>query len=163
MFHIHKKTPEHFLYRSTAIRKKVKLNEIDLKNFKNQWRPREVPDLVVVGAPYMDLAELRYTAKILKNSTITKDIGLWCFTTKEIYRSASALGYTKTIKNAGASVFSGCFFEDAPVSYLNKVEIITDSVRTISALKAVYGKDVMLKLAPTSECLQIAQSGKVVE
>lgn len=161
MFHINSVTPEHGLYRSTAIKRKIRVNSNDLKKLRKQWRPESVPDLVVIGAPYASHEELQKAAKILKNKHVAKDLQMWFFTTREIYNDLRSDRICSTIEKAGAKIFSDCNFTDIPPGILSDCEIVTDSAKTLEWVTTHNNRSLKISLLPTSDCLDLGFSGRL--
>jgi predicted aconitase len=161
MFHIANVTPEHYLYRPTAIKKKVSIRERDITALRKKWKPNKDPDLVILGAPYMELEELKSAAKALKGHKLKKSPIIWLFATNSKASEAGRSGYTKQLEAAGAQIFSGHRFNDVPLELMPACRIVTDSVGTISKLTAVKRKDIDVKYLPTGECIKLVLNGGV--
>jgi predicted aconitase len=114
-----------------------------------------------VGAPFAGLDDIKTASKLLKKRKSKGVPDLWIFTQKDIKKEAKSRGYLKNIEESNTKLFYDCWFEDAPVELLDDYRIVTDSIRTISALSKRKGKIAHVKYLPTADCLVLASTGEV--
>jgi predicted aconitase len=161
MFHIANTTPEHFLYKPTAIKKRIKIGKRELKKLHERWRPSSVPDIVVVGNPFTGRGELTKIGELVKNKKFKGDPELWLFTQKELLKGDRWKTLKNKIEQAGVKIFLDSWFEDGPIELLNNCEIVTDSIRTLVSIKAAKTQKISVKLLPTKKCLELAGTGRL--
>jgi predicted aconitase len=163
MFHIAQQTPEHRLYRSTAIKKKLRIAETDLDKLYRKWRPDSVPDIIAVGAPYADGNDLSAAAKLFRNGQVHKNTRLWIFTTRSVYRDARSDGLISRLEKAGVGIFTDCLLADGPLNILPACEIVCDSAKTLEAVSDMKGSEIKVKILPTTACFELAATGRMPE
>jgi len=162
LFHLDGITPEARIYGDfgAANLPVVEISEADIRALQDSYRVTNEVDVVVFSAPQLSLIELRDLAAICGGKKFTKP--LLAVTSPQVKPDSDRMGYTKSIEDAGGTVFSGmCFYQ----SYAREIaeangwkRLVTNSAKMVNILGG-YGYVPML--ASMEECVDAAVTGRL--
>lgn len=163
LFHIDGITPEasHHSDQDLAKLPVVDITESDIRALQASYKVADEVDVVVFSAPQLSLLELRDLANICNGKHFSKP--LLAVTSPQVKPDADRMGYTKSIEDAGGTVFSGmCFYQ----SYAREIaeangwkRLVTNSAKMVNILGG-YGYVPML--ASMEECVEAAVTGRLL-
>ncbi|MCE7529067.1 aconitase X catalytic domain-containing protein [Polynucleobacter sp. IMCC 29146] len=162
LFHIAEITPEALRPQDLGI-DQLSPNKIaysDVMALQSSYRVTDDVDVVVFSAPQLSLIEMRSIADLCAGKQFK--IPLLAVTSPQVKADSDRMGLTKTIEDAGGTVFSGmCFYQ----SYAREIatangwkRLATNSAKMVNILGG-YGYIPML--ASMEECVRAAETGKL--
>jgi predicted aconitase len=112
-------------------------------------------DAVILGCPHASIREIAEIASLLKNSHVAGGVRLWVDTARGTKANADAMGYTKTIEEAGGRILC----DTCPTNMrIAARRIVTHGFKQAHYARNMIGAEVIV--APTEACIQAALAGR---
>lgn len=115
-------------------------------------------DFVMLGCPHASLAQIRLVAGLLEGKKLSANTDLWMFTPKALKGMADRMGYTDTLRRAGAYLMTDSCAALSRVFPEGTKVAATDSCKQAHYLPAILGFETWL--GTTEQCVNAALSGQ---
>jgi hypothetical protein len=115
-------------------------------------------DYVMLGCPHAALEQIEEACRLLAGRRISANSNLWIFTSRAVREQADALGYSKTISDAGGVVMTdtcSAFAQAIPPG--TKVAAL-DSAKQAHYLPAIM--NIQAWFGSTADCINAALTGR---
>lgn len=116
-------------------------------------------DFVSLGCPHYDIQQIKKTADYLKGKKIHPDVKFTIWTVYPTKAMADENGYTRTIEDAGGSIYTGTCPASIGDQFLNQYDAQAfDSLKQAECVKSTSGKKIYY--ADAHRCIDAAVNGK---
>lgn len=151
MFHIEGITPN----RTKIPKEEIEVTKADIDKAFDALTDGKDPDFVSLGCPHCSIDEVAAIASLLKGKNVK--IETWITLSRTVKEQADRLGYTKTIRQAGAKIACDTCLAVAPLK--GRFHCLA----TNSAKGCYYGRGnnkFKTLIGTTEECMNAAVTGK---
>ncbi|MEM5784271.1 MAG: aconitase X catalytic domain-containing protein [Candidatus Aenigmatarchaeota archaeon] len=151
LFHIENITPN----KTEIPNEKIDIEEIDLKNARDELNDEGEIDFVGIGCPHCSLQEIEKIAKLLDGKKVS--VETWIFTARQIKTLAELQGWASKIEKSGAKIVCDTCMAVAPLKGRFKC-LVTNSSKA-----CFYGRgtnNFKTKFGTIEKCIDAAVTGK---
>jgi predicted aconitase len=112
-------------------------------------------DSVILGCPHASIREIAEVAALLKGKHVAEGVRLWVDTARGTKGNADAMGYTKTIEDAGGTILC----DTCPTNMrIPAKRIVTHGFKQAHYARGMVGAEVIV--AETGPCIRAALAGR---
>jgi predicted aconitase len=112
-------------------------------------------DSVILGCPHASIREIAEIASLLKGRQVADGVRLWIDTARATKGGADAMGYTKTIEDAGGRILC----DTCPTNIrIPAKRIVTHGFKQAHYARGMVGAEVII--AKTDACIRAAEAGR---
>ncbi len=112
-------------------------DSLELARRYEELRPRTAVSLITIGCPQASIGEVRATAQLLQNKTLTADAPpLWVFTSAQNQAIAEKTGIVDVIRQSGALLLENTCPEVVPYDQSWVKHVLTNSMKAEHYIKS---------------------------
>ncbi|MEQ8693332.1 MAG: aconitase X, partial [Pseudomonadales bacterium] len=130
---------------------------IEAYSWFNTGKDRDV-DFVVLGCPHASLEQIRLVASLLEGKRLSANTELWMFTPRSLRVIADRMGYSETLRKAGAWLMSDSCSALSKIAPQGTRVAATDSCKQAHYLPATMKFQTWL--GTTEQCVNAAITGR---
>jgi predicted aconitase len=125
--------------KKALIEEKIDIEQEDVEEELDKYRPPEMPDVVFLGCPHVGLRELKEITKLVMSKEGRAKNKFWIATSRKIYREAETLGIIDKLHEKNIRVLRDTCIVVSPGWKNTGYTVATNSYKTMFYLKRIHG------------------------